>query len=486
MTLAKQVIGGTSVITLAGAGARVLSFVTIPILTPLLGPEPYGVAALVGTLVSLGSILALLGIDMAYARFFLQEDMTSRLSVERFCWRFSVVGSIGYAVLIGGGWYWFGHRWLPSDHQTIAGYSLAAVILSVAVAMATTRIRLARNYGKLALALTISAFVSVLISIGTAIYWRPDIRALLLGVLGASFTTLVLLGIPNRSVFLKRSDLPSGMKRAVISLGLASSITAPMHWLISSTDRWFLAEYSNTTVIGIYSMASNVALLGLLLNSSLTLTWFPEASLLYGRHTSSALVPLGRLWERLVIGLAVVWIAISAAGGDVLRLLAAPEFHQGAKYIPWLAGGVFFYGLAGLANTTFFLEGKMRYVAYYWLAGGALSLCINLLLVPRLGAYGAAIAQCVSYGFIAMGILLASRKILPLPIDWLRLAVGLLSALGAGLVMSFDWLENPLLSLLGKFPVGIVISMFLLFVIAPDWFKYAFHKVRQATIPRKT
>lgn len=486
MTLAKQVIGGTSLITLAGVVSRLLSFITLPVLTPLLGPEPYGMAALVGTLVALGSTLALLGIDLPYTRFFLQEDTVTRLFVERFCWRFALIGSVSYALLIGIGWYFFGHYWLPSHYQIVAVYSLLAIILSVAVTMATVRVRLAGHYHKVALAVISAAAVSVLVSLGVAIFWRPDVWALLSGILGASFTTLVLLGIPDRAVFLKRSDLSPKTKRAVISMGLSASFMAFMYWVISSTDRWFLAEYRDVAVIGIYSMASNIALLGLLLNSSLTLTWYPEASRVYGSHASSALAPLGRLWERLVIGLAVGWIAISAAGGDVLRLLAAPEFHPGAAYIPWLAGGVFFYGLAGLANTAFFLEDKMRYVAWFWIAGGVLSPCLNLLLVPRLGAQGAAIVQCASYGVVAVGILAASRRILPLPVAWLRLTLGLLVALSAGILMGPGWLESPLLSLLGKFPVGLLVSALLLFVIAPDWFKRAFNRLHRAAMPGKT
>ncbi|MCB2263621.1 MAG: lipopolysaccharide biosynthesis protein [Candidatus Thiosymbion ectosymbiont of Robbea hypermnestra] len=478
MTLAKQVISGTSVITLARVGSKLLYFVVVLVLTPLLGPEPYGVTALAATVISLGSTLALLGIDLSYTRFFLQEDITTRLSVERLCWRFSVAGSVSYAVLIGGGWYWLGHRWLPSYYQIVAIYSLFAIVLSVAETMATTRIRLAGHYHKVAVATISAAVASALITLGVAIFWRSDIWALFSGTLGASFITLVLLGIPDRTVFLKRSDLSSEKKRAIVSMGLAASIIYLLHWVVSSSDRWFLAEYSDTAVIGVYFMASNVALLGSIVNSSLTLTWFPEVSRIYSTRSSSTLVSLGRLWGRLVTGLSVVWVAVSAAGGDVLRLLAAPEFHPGAAYIPWLAGGMFFYGLGGLASTAFFLKNKMRYVAYFWLIGGALSLSINLLLVPHLGAHGAAIAQCASYGVVAVGILAASRRVLPMPVDWLRLTLSLVVALSAGIIMSFSWLENPLLSLLGKFPVGVLISTLLLLIIAPDWFERAFKKVR--------
>lgn len=479
MSLTRQVIGGAGLITLAGAAGRLLTLVSVPILSHLLGPGPYGVAALATSIMSLGGVMAMLGIDMAYARFFLQVEEGERSSVESFCWRFAAAGAFVLALTVGLGWYWLGRRWLPLDYRAVAFLSFFGIILLVGVTMASARARLAGSYRKLAVVVLIAAAVSVAVSLGVAMYWRKDVWPLLLGTLAGSATTVALLGVPRKPVLLKRSGLSSETRRAVISLGLAGTVMAPMYWVISSADRWFLAEYSDSAVIGIYAMASNVALLGLMLNSSLTLTWFPEASRLYGKHSSAALVPLGRLWERLVMGQAIVWVAVSAAGGDVLRLLTAPEFHQGAAYIPWLAGGVFFYGFAGFANTAFFLEGRMRNVAHFWLAGGAINLLMNLLLVPRLSALGAAIAQCATYGLIALGVFTASRRVLVMPVDWLRLSSGLLLALGAGILMSYAWSPSPVLSLLGKFPIGVLVALFLTLLIAPDWFKRALGGLRK-------
>lgn len=471
MSFAKRVVGGTSLITLAGVGARLLSFITVPVLTPLLGPEPYGIAALAGTVVSLGTILALMGIDMAYARFYLQDGGDQRAALERFCWRFAGLGAVAIAMTAGMGWLWLGSRWLPDEHRLIALYSFFVILLSVAVTMATTRIRLAGHYRRLALALFAAALVSVTVNLVVALSWRADVWALLLGVLAGSVTSLALLGLPAPGVWLTRSNLPADTKRDVLALGMVGSITAPMYWIISSSDRWFLAEYATEADIGVYGVASSVASLGLMLNSSLILTWVPEASRLYGQNSTAALQPLGRLWERMVVGLALAWVAVAAAGGDVLRLLAAPQFHPGTVYIPWLAGGVFFYGLAALANTAFILRNRMRVVAWVWVAGAVVSLGLNALLVSYLSALGAALTQCFSYGLIALAILAASRRILPMPIDWGRLGLCLGLALIAGVPLSLEWAFNPLLSLLIKLPAGIIVSVVLMRIIAPDWYQ---------------
>lgn len=473
-SLSKRVIGGSGVITLASVGARLLAFATVPVLTRLLGPDAYGVAALAGTFVGLGSVFGLLGMDMAYARYFLQEDKAGRAAVERFCWRFSIFSGVGAAALAGTGGYVLGQRWLPDTYQWIAPYFFFAIIFSVLATMATTRTRIAGNFRKIAIVLFISALVSVAVTVIIAIAWRRDFWALLLGAAAVSVTTFALLGLPGRSTILSQSNLPAKKKRAILGLGIAGGITAPMYWIISSGDRWFLAEYASAEILGVYFLASSVALVGLMLNSSLTLTWFPEASRLYGEQSTDSLASLGRLWGRLVAGLALVWVAVAAAGGDVLRLLAAPEFHVGAAYIPWLAGGVFFYGLAGLANTVYFLNGRMNIVAAFWIAGSVASVALNLWLVPTYSAHGAALVQCLSFALISFGIVIGSRKILPMPVNWPRLGACLTIALVAGAIMSPAWLGSPAMSLVVKFPFGVAISVLMCAIIAPDWLQRGF------------
>lgn len=495
MSFARKVISGTTQITLSGVCARLLSFASVPLLSHLLGPEPYGAAALAASVISIGSTLALLGIDMAYARFYLHGELAQRVAAERFCWRFAVGGGAVSAGLAAAGWLLIGERWLPTAYREIALYSGCAILLAVMATMATTRARLEGGYRKLAIGIVAAAIVSILINLAVAMYWRADEWALLLGVLGSSLCTLLLLGVPARATLLKKSDLTIDSKRGILAFGIVGSITAPMYWLISSSDRWFLAEYANASVIGIYAMSASLAFVGQILNSSLTLTWFPEAARMYQEHSDqehsgAALVTLGRLWERLLVGLAVVWLAVSAAGGDVLRLLAAPQFHAGAPYIPWLAAGVFFYGLAGLSNTVFFLKQRMGVVAWYWVMGALVNLILNAGLVPYFAergdaAQGAAIAQVSSFAVIALGILAASRRFLPMPINSLRLGLCFFLVLLSGLLMQSAWSSNPVLSLGAKLPIGLLVTVAVGQIIAPDWIKHMLVTLRRSIGRRK-
>ena len=107
--------------------------------------------------------------------------------------------------------------------------------------------------------------------------------------------------------------------------------------------------------------------------------------------------------SRLVVLLAIIWLAVAAAGGDIVRWLANERFHAAADYVPYIAGGVFFYGVLRLANAGLLLAKQLNWAAFWWLAGGVVCVLLNLALVPRYGGVGAAVTQSASFGFDLCG-----------------------------------------------------------------------------------
>ena len=146
-SLARAVIGGTGLIAFAGAINRLFSLLSAPILTVALGPEPYGVVALLGTVTSLGTLFALSGVDMSYSRYYFSESPSEGHAVERFCWRFSVAAALLVSlVCVLGWWSWSDKVGLSSSFAWVAG---ASIFLGALNAMATTRQRLREGYARI-------------------------------------------------------------------------------------------------------------------------------------------------------------------------------------------------------------------------------------------------------------------------------------------------------------------------------------------------
>jgi O-antigen/teichoic acid export membrane protein len=467
-SLARTVVTGAGLIALAGGISRLFSLVTSPILTRLLGPSPYGVVALLGTVTSFATMIAMLGVDLSYARYCLAAEVPEQeASVERFCWRFAVGMASLASVAAGGAWWGFSRRMgLPAD---LAVMVAAGIFLPVVSVMATTRQRMKGAYLRIASSIIVAGGVGAVIAIVLALLWRRDAWALLVGTAVGVGAGAAIAGLPRREILTRGSGLSRSFRWDVVRLGLSGVVMASMYWLMSSADRWFIGMWQGQGPLGIYAFASNVGVMGILLNNAIVQAWFPEMYKTYEASREEAAAQIGRLWARLAVFLMIVWVAVSAVGGDMIKLLAAASFHGGTSYVPWVAGGVFFYGITDIATTGLAIRMDLKPVAAWWAIGAAANVGLNFFLVRAMGAKGAAVSACLSFALIAAGAMRSSQKRYYLPIPWKRLSAAAGLALAAGAGMSIPWSGSAMTSLCMKLPVGIGCAAALIWAVAPDW-----------------
>jgi O-antigen/teichoic acid export membrane protein len=466
MSFERRMLSAAAMVAIATGISRIIAFLAVPVFTHAVGKESYGYAALVTTVISLSSTVAMLGIDTGYMRFYLQECVEKGKVVEKFCWQFAAVGAVCSGAL--GGLYWIYTQGF--DGGAISCYIFLSVILTVFVAMTTVRARLNDNYGRLALAQPLSAIGGVLAGFVALFLGYVNAWVLFISAFVTLLVTLVICQVPNPYNFLRLTMLSRDRKLEIIKLGLASSVTAPVYWLLTSSDRWFIAKYENVSAVGIYSISASIAAIGLVINTSFCSAWFPEASRLY--RDDKSLIPkiIGENWERLMASMLAVWFFLTAIGGDVLKFITANEFHAGAAYIPLLAGGFFFYGLASLNSTALFLENRMRIAAFVWIIGGFLNIFLNLIIVRFYGAFGAAFVQCMSFAIISFFIFILSQQTLRLLINWCRMFKLVTFVICLSLFTMNPWSDVPLISIICKIPVVFLcISLITLKVILRNY-----------------
>ncbi|MCX7166527.1 MAG: lipopolysaccharide biosynthesis protein [Rhodocyclales bacterium] len=455
-------------LTLSNGVVRLLAIVTMPILTSLLSPQAYGVATLLGTVISLVSVFALAGIDVSYARTYHSMQVPNGIDVELFCWRFAIFSSMLMAAISALAWATITSRSAALDYR-LALLLASGIILSVVHTMTQTRARLGGRYQAMALVTIASGIIGPAAGIAIAAWWRQDALALILPMLLSYLIPTLLLGVPPVTALVKPSVLSKDASVPLIKIGLAAIVTAPMYWLLSSSDRWFLQYFHGAEAVGIYSIGYSVGIIGMMVNTAVMAVWLPEASREYEQDRERAKLTLGRLMSRLVAAMALIWLMATAAGGDIVRLLANERFHASADFVPFIAGGVFFYGTSQLALYGLVLVKQFKWAAVWWLVGGLVCALLNFILVQRLGGLGAAITQSASFAFIAIGILATSQAKYRVRLDWGRLGAVIGLVFFAGLFLAPTWHTSPSASLLMKFPLGVAVAAITSWLIAPDW-----------------
>ncbi|MBK7727071.1 MAG: oligosaccharide flippase family protein [Gammaproteobacteria bacterium] len=92
---------------------------TMPILTHLLLPEAYGIAAIAGTFVALVTVIVLAGMDMSYARTFHARSPVERSSIEVFAWRYTLAAGIAGGVILMLFWAAISETFLLPDYLAV-------------------------------------------------------------------------------------------------------------------------------------------------------------------------------------------------------------------------------------------------------------------------------------------------------------------------------------------------------------------------------
>lgn len=242
MSLTRHILASSARLTLANALARALGIVSLPLLTLFLSPSAYGQAALASTLISLLSVIGLMGMDMSYSRAYLSRDPPNGEAVETLLWRLAfpaalVAGTVAAAI------------WLIHVGRNAQVMASVAVLVFLGAAGSLL----------LAMAQTHSKAASPAWAPGAGGGHRRRCRRRYLtcaGSLGDGGRTCAGGGelrhglhtaaphharIPGWKPTLRApSGLAPGMRRAVFMVGLPGVVTAPMYWILSSSDRWFL------------------------------------------------------------------------------------------------------------------------------------------------------------------------------------------------------------------------------------------------------
>jgi O-antigen/teichoic acid export membrane protein len=148
----------------------------------------------------------------------------------------------------------------------------------------------------------------------------------------------------------------------------------------------------------------------------------------------------------ILIGLPAA-VGLSLVARPLAELMIGPDLRTAAALVtPWIAASAFMSGLIAYYFGFGFTLGKKTGLLLVTMAIPAVSnIGLNLVLIPRMGVTGAAVATAVSFAIGLAACLLISRRAIALPIPWEALIRCGVASAGMALVV---WRLPPLGGLL--------------------------------------
>jgi O-antigen/teichoic acid export membrane protein len=290
-----------------------------------------------------------------------------------------------------------------------------------------------RPYGFIALSavrpVLVTAAVIALVASG------GGVKGAVTGVaIGGSLAIAVSLPAIRRSlrVAFSRSDARMILRRGLIFVPIIVSF-----WIAQNVDLFMLSRFASDEQVGLYRLAGRVGAFVSYFSSALFMAWTPmqrTSVFAAAQEERGREVIAGTMLIYFVIGGMLLLLGMTATADGLVRI-APPEYQDAAPLIPLLAGTFLAHGLLVAIYRLSSFPGKRYWYVGSAITSAALFLVLALVLIPSLGATGAALSVVVAFLLAAIGMAtLSQRGPSPMAIEYGRIAAGLaLAAVCMGL-----------------------------------------------------
>jgi O-antigen/teichoic acid export membrane protein len=284
----------------------------------------------------------------------------------------------------------------------------------------------------------------------------------------AVFVLLMIAPLLRRGLLHLRGIDPA-LLRAAAAFGLPMVLYELAGWALLYGDRGMIRHYLGEQALGYYTAAYGLANyvndfvtapLGMAITPIYLRIWANE-----GREQTSKFLKLSL---GIFLMAATLVLAVTAlVCQDSVVLLASAKYAAAGSLIPVLVTAMLIHTNHQFFCAGLIIEKRTGTMALVFLAGTALNLALNAVLLPRIGLQGAPMAALVSRGLCILVLWRLSARILPLSpklSDLLRYAV---AGLLAWIVASQIQLYPIVLNIIIRGTVAVVVYLASLCALDP-------------------
>lgn len=376
-------------------GAALFGFITLPMVTWFYPPEDVGRLAMLQVAINFTALLFGLGLDQAYIREYHTSDSQPAL--------FKAAVLPGLVVLLLALAPFLLRPTLLSDllfeieSWTISAMVAFCVLAAFAVRFLSLILRMEERGVAFSMGQVLPKLFFLLI---VALFALWGIRTDTWHLLFAHAFALILVAC-GYTWALRRvwwaalhESVDRDKQRQMIAYGFPLIFAGLAFWGLTATDRILLRSLSTFEELGKYSVAANIAAAALVLKTLFQTLWAPQV---YKWESEGSSAKKIRAMNHYMLVCIVILFSLVGALSWMIDLLL-PVQYESVKYllVPCLAYPMLFT----LSETTAVGINLARKTGYSVAVAGAAFLAnagLNLILIPRFAAAGAAVATVLAF-----------------------------------------------------------------------------------------
>lgn len=440
-------VGRDGSLNLIGAVCQQGSLLVVTaLIARVLGEQALGRYVLAYAVLSLLALFSLLGFRAALNRFVtmhLADDEPERV---RPLVRFAMLTSGGVSLALGGALVGaarpladaFGDPGLATGFVCV-GLALPALTVRDLCLAATQGWRSQRAFaliGWIYEPLARLALTGILLAAGVGV--TGAFVALLVGSWTAALAAVLAL---RRRLAAPTSVRPRVERRAVMSFAVVTWGTTLAASGLIWVDTLLLGALADTEAVGTYTVATRLVSLAVFVMAPIDALFAPHFAHYFHSGERTRLASAYAAATGWTLRLSLPAFVVVVVFAEPLLRFFGPGFATGASVTVVLAVGQLVNAATGPCGSVLTMSGRTRLNLVNNVAGLALNIVLNLVLIPAYGLIGAAVAWSVSLTALNLVKVLQVRVLLAItPFDVVTLK-SVVAALGAAVVaVAFRWL----------------------------------------------
>jgi O-antigen/teichoic acid export membrane protein len=393
--------------TMIVRGAHVIC---MPLILHYVAPIDYGLLALINSFIAISSACMGLGLRQCLPLYYFEQDHTGKqVMINHIACIYAMIApAIGIAVGL-----FFVHYALPQ--LEVPWFMLwCAVGISFCMFFVELCYQVFQYHQQVAY-LTLLQLMQAAITIGSTIsisvltaysFCAP----LLAQALSICCMSLIAIYCWYRNAYALHWYVPTLLQvRSYLATSLCFLPSMLFGWVLAACQRWVVAHYLGLADVGIYAVADGLCQLSqLVCTYAMVGSHMPHMLRKFVQQPDATLrIEYENrciMWCAMVAG-ALLLIGARYGCMPLLRMLIHERFAQALHYLfPLLIGSIFLLGAHFLAPLLQYKKKRLFLGCSLAVPAGA-NIILGILLVPRMGLYGAVVAQVSAYvGYFGMNL----------------------------------------------------------------------------------
>jgi polysaccharide biosynthesis protein len=453
--------------SIGGYVNAVIGFFMLPFITRILTPEEYGIASLIAVLVDMLVIMCSMGLDQGLVRFFYEEDEDNRGRLLYNSISYPIIFFFILSIIL----FIFKDKItffiLNKNDNFLWKVILVSILFRILHLFSILIIRMQQK-GKLFsffnILLKVSEFLFILILYKI---YKNSYKILILASLFSFILTSLL------SVFFERkiwtfSGKEKITKKELLKYSFPLVLTMGLTWLFASADKLTIKYFSDLNQVGLYSSSFKIVSIISVIQSGFTTFWTPIVYEHYSKNPEDTL-----FYKKANDYLSIIFFSMGLGiliFRDLIVFLLGDKYYLSKFIIPMLIFIPVMYLISETTVMGISFKKKSKYFLYISIVVSITNILGNIILVPFLGAKGAAISTGISYILFFALRTYFSNKLINFNFNLKRIYFIIILILGYALFLTFY--DNIFLNI----GIGILLQIIIIVAYFPIlkelYFKY--------------